>query len=607
MSRAKVWGWFILVNGLLALLVSLRYFSYAPASESFLDALYRIAATFSQMVLLTAAVGLILTPAMLLPWARVRKLILAVVASLGLSFLVVDTLVFDQYRFHINAMVLDLFLSGEVISFPLSTYLTVGLGILLLCVAQYALVSWLSSGPHLLRLRLGRKFTGLVVVALLATHGSHIWAAANGYQPITSFSRFLPLFHPATANSFMRKSGLIDAEALARQEALKLKSSATLRYPLQPLETQPVEKPLNILWIVVDSWRADTFNEEDTPNLWRFAQQGMILNNHMSTGNATRAGIFGLFYGIPATYWHAFLGSQRSPLLIDRLQELEYQLGIFASAHLLKPEFHQTVFSSVPNLRVRSEGSDAVERDQDITRAWLEWFDNRDPNRPSFSFLFYDAPHAYLFPQDYPHQREPMVSSMNYLELNNDFDTRLISNRYRTSVHYVDSLVKQVLDRLQESGELEHTLVLITGDHGQEINDNQLNYWGHNSNYTNAQVLVPFALIGPGIGTENGWNELNAMTSHEDVAPTLMRHFLGVTSDLKTFSSGLSLLEAPVQRPWVLSADYNGYAIISDDSILELSAVGSYRLLDRTNRPKPGEVNFSHVQQALDILSRFYK
>src|SRR5690606_30143073 len=207
----------------------------------------------------------------------------------------------------------------------------------------------------------------------------------------------------------------------------------------------------------------------------------------------------------------------------------------------------------------------------------------------------------------YHHQRQPMVSSMNYLELDNDFDPQLVYNRYRTSVHYVDSLVKQVLDRLQASGELDHTLVLITGDHGEEMNDNKLNYWGHNSNFTNAQVKVPFALIGPGIEPKSAWNDVNAVTSHEDVAPTFLKHVLGVDSPLETYTTGQSLLDEPVQRPWVLSSDYNGYALISQDAILELSAVGSYRLLDRTNRPKEGEVNFAHVQQALEVLSRFYK
>src|SRR5690606_40438200 len=110
-------------------------------------------------------------------------------------------------------------LSGEVIEFPLSTHLTVAGGITLLFAAQYALLSWLRRGPFFTQRRWGRLLVGIIFLALLGTHGTHLWAAANSYQPVTAFTRFLPLFHPATANSFMRKSGLVDAEALARQDA----------------------------------------------------------------------------------------------------------------------------------------------------------------------------------------------------------------------------------------------------------------------------------------------------------------------------------------------------------------------------------------------------
>ena len=63
-----------------------------------------------------------------------------------------------------------------------------------------------------------------------------------------------------------------------------------------------------------------------------------------------------MFYGIPGTYWHSFLANQQSPVLTQRLQSLDYQLGIFAAASLEKPEFSQTVFRDVKNLRMGSEG-----------------------------------------------------------------------------------------------------------------------------------------------------------------------------------------------------------------------------------------------------------
>ncbi|POF60458.1 choline-sulfatase, partial [Vibrio vulnificus] len=130
-----------------------------------------------------------------------------------------------------------------------------------------------------------------------------------------------------------------------------------------------------------------TFNADNTPNMWKYAQSGVVFNNHIATGNATRTGIFGLFYGIPGTYWHGFLANQQSPVLIDRLQALDYQLGIFTAAQLRKPEFNQTVFTKVENLRIGSEGGRPSELDADLTQDWLAWYDQRDKSKPTFSFL----------------------------------------------------------------------------------------------------------------------------------------------------------------------------------------------------------------------------
>jgi hypothetical protein len=237
----------------------------------------------------------------------------------------------------------------------------------------------------------------------------------------------------------------------------------------------------------------------------------------------------------------------------------------------------------------------------------LKWIDQQDPAKPTFSFLFYDAPHAYDFPNDYPHRYEPMLKSVNYLEFNNQTDSEPFFNRYRTSVHYVDSLVKRVLDKLKETESLENTLVIITGDHGQEMNDNKLNYWGHNSNFTRPQVQVPFILVGPQVNKQNALDS-DRITSHYDVAPTLLKNYLGVTSDIKNYSVGVDLYAEPIVREWLLASKYSGYALLTKDSILEVGATGQYELLDETNREiKDRSPNFDYLQQALEQISRFRK
>lgn len=558
------------------------------------------------MTLLALVVGILALPALLLP-QKARTSVQALIATIGVVTLFIDTIVFAQYRFHINAMVLDLLLSGQIVSFPLVTWVMVLVGVSIAFAIEFVVLRWLEKGPEIRTRKLGRKFAFLTFLSLLATNGIHIWAAAHAYQPVTTVKRYLPLFYPATSNSMMRKYGWIDEQAIERQKALTLNRKSDLNYPLSPLKTKTIEKPVNIMFLVVDSWRADTFNAENTPNMWKYAEQGVTFHNHIATGNATRTGIFGLFYGIPGTYWHGFLANQQSPVFMDRLQAMGYDIGIFTAAQLRKPEFNQTVFTNIDNLRMSSVGDTPSELDADLTKDWLNWYDARDKSKPAFSFLFYDAPHGYDFPKDYAHKYEPMLKEVNYLKLNNDSDPEPFFNRYKTSVHYVDSMAKKVLDKLQSSGDLENTVVIITGDHGQEMNDNKLNFWGHNGNFTNAQVNVPFAMFGPGISKDNLKWQSSDLTSHQDVVPTLMKHYLGVTNDSKDYSVGEDLLGERIKRDWVLSSNYSGYAIITDSSIVEVGGGGQYQYLDKSNRPKEGEMDFDNVQAALEQISRYRK
>lgn len=600
-------GWFILINALLAIALASRYFAFLPEFPSdTLGIAFIFAGTLGQMTLLAAIIGLVSLPALLLPKGG-RNAIQALIASLGLAVLFIDTIVYAQYRFHINAVVLELVMSGQVVSFPLITWVTVLGSIAALLAGQWWLIRWLENDAPVRQWKLGRKFTYVTIIALLLTNGIHIWAAAHAYQPVTMVKRYLPLFYPATANKFMDKRGWLDKEAIARQKAMRVPPKSDLNYPLKPLQFEST-KPVNIMLITVDSWRADTFNADNTPYMWEYAKDGVIFQDHIATGNATRTGIFGLFYGLPGTYWHGFFANQQSPVLVDRLQELDYQLGLFSAASLTSPEFHETVFVNVPNLRVGSEGFTPSQRDRHLTDDWIEWYKNRDTSKPTFSFLFYDAPHGYDFPKNFEPKYEPMIPRVDYLKLDNNSDQEKFFNRYKTSVRYVDTQIKRTLDTLKESGELENTLVIITGDHSQEMNDNKQNFWGHNGNFTRAQTQVPFVMFGPGVDKEKLAKTATYTTSHEDLAPTLMNNYLGSLNDTGDYSTGEDLFGENVQRDWVMSSSYSAYGIIYDDTIIEVNGAGQSQILDSTYRPKKGEaMNYQYVQEALDNISRFRK
>lgn len=594
-------GLIIIISSIIACAISLGYFAYLPAGQTFGSLAYLSVATFSQMGLLVCLWGLITLPLVLIKPNKIRALATAIAFAFLLIIFYADTQVFAQYRYHIQWVFIEMLLSGGMLEITTKNILVLVIAISLCVAVLYSICRLFQKDNLLTDKPINKTFYTLLFCCLLATHLTHIWASAQSVRVITTQNQLLPLFYPATANGLMRKLGWLDEQSLAQQKGMQLKEESTLNYPLAPIQLTKPTKPVNIIFIVIDSWRWDSMTAEYSPNIWQFSQGARRFEKHLSTGNATRTGIFGLFYGVPATYWHSFYANRRSPVLMDAIQKNGYQLGIFASAHLLNPQFNQTVFVNVPDLRVKSESPTAVSRDQEITDLWINWNAHRDQNQAAFSFLFYDAPHVYAFPNDYPVKFEPMSKGMDYMELGNDYDSKLLRNRYMTSVHYVDSLIGKVIKAAEHSPDWQNTLIVITGDHGQEINDNHLNYWGHNSNFTAAQTQVPMIIAGPGIraGTET------MTTSHEDIAPTLLSHYLGVTNPISDYSTGQDML-APKQKSFHLLASYNDYALVSDTSILTVNKEsGSYQWSDTHLQPKSTKPDFHQLQQALKTMRKF--
>jgi Predicted hydrolase of alkaline phosphatase superfamily len=59
-------------------------------------------------------------------------------------------------------------------------------------------------------------------------------------------------------------------------------------------------------------------------------------------------------------------------------------------------------------------------------------------------------------------------------------------------------------------------------------------------------------------------------------------------------------------QDWVLSSNYSGYALVTDDTILEVGAGGQYQYMDNTNRPiENASPDFAQMEKALEQISRF--
>lgn len=610
-QRQRIQGYsiFVCIATLCSIIISLRYAFFMPTPQTWYTWLYVLCAYIGQMSLLTLACSLLIFPCVFISIHFIRRLIISIAFSILASVLLIDTIVFALYRVHINKILMDLYFVGNAVEIPSNTLFTVYILYTIFACAIYVVLFYCERKAKQRSFRSSIFVLFACILCLCLANILHAWAVAFGYQPITLVTRYLPLYTPLEANSAIVQLGITDKESITRNTCPELNVHGTLHYPKKPIRTQHVENPPNIVWIVIDSLRFDTYNEIVTPNIYTFGKQGISFPNHHSTGNVTRAGIFGLFYGIPATYWNAFLENQTPPLLITRMQELNYDIQILSSASTTMPEFNRTVFSSIPHLSSGANGKNKMERDIDITQSWLTWFANRDTSQPFFTYLFYDAVHGGgIYPSDYPVSFGETLDNINYVMIGNSDNYEPIFNRYKTASHFVDSLIGEVIRTLEESGVLENTLIVITSDHGEEMNDNRKGYWGHNGNFTSAQTHVPLTIIPPrSMPLEKNLTP-PSRTSHEDIAPTLLATYLGIENPTEDYSTGINLFHSTKEREFFVIASYAMYGIVSDKEIIEVNPYGSYEVLDIFNTPKPNITpNFVYIRESLSQLYSFYQ
>ena len=601
------WGLQLLATILVALIVSARYYGVADLDDAAGSLAFRgtmLVAHFTTLAAIFLAPSFVAIHLRAPAWFVIP---LGALTSIGLwTALLIDTQVYQLYRFHINAGVMNLLLggaAGETFEFSASMYVeAAAVALTIIAVASLsAFLLWRYVRRSQGHPRIARTVTVVLVAAIVSFHGVHVWADAQARGALLEQTDVLPLRYAATAKRSLRKLG-VDV----RSHPLQARSSGggrnLLAYPLSPLNCQPASNRPNIIFIVIDSWRADALDARVTPNIDAFARRSVRFMDHQSGGNATRIGLFSLFYSIPGTYWHHILAEQQGPVFVSELLKQGYDVQAFRSAPLFSPEFDRTVFAKVDGVRMRSDGRDAAERDADLTEDFLSFLEKRATPTPFFALLFYDSTHKMIFPANYSAPFKPISREVNYLRLDNETDPTPLHNRYRNSVHYVDGLVGRVLTTLEQRGLLENSVIVVTGDHGQEFNDSGRNYWGHGSNFTRYQTGVPLLLYAPALtrGVQRH------RTTHFDVVPTLLHDHFGCKKSLDTYSVGRSLFKEGGRDAIVLS-EYTDFAIAAADRIAVVRKQGM-QVFDAKHTALPDhDLAPELIKQALEQKNRFYR
>ncbi|EIZ0379623.1 TPA: LPS biosynthesis-modulating metalloenzyme YejM [Escherichia coli] len=571
-SQMVSWGhWFALFNILLSLVIGSRYLFIADWPTTLAGRIYSyvsIIGHFSFLVFATYLLILFLLT-FIVGSQRLMRFLSVILATAGMTLLLIDSEVFTRFHLHLNPIVWQLVINPDENEMARDWQLMfISVPVILLLELVFATWSWQKLRSLTRRRRFARPLAAFLFIAFIASHVVYIWADANFYRPITMQRANLPLSYPMTARRFLEKHGLLDAQEYQRRLIEQGNPDAvSVQYPLSELRYRDMGTGQNVLLITVDGLNYSRF-EKQMPALAGFAEQNISFTRHMSSGNTTDNGIFGLFYGISPSYMDGILSTRTPAALITALNQQGYQLGLFSSDGFTSPLYRQALLSdfSMPSVRTQSDEQTATQ--------WINWLGRyaQEDNR-WFSWVSFNGTNI------------------------DDSNQQAFARKYSRAAGNVDDQINRVLNALRDSGKLDNTVVIITAGRGIPLSEEEETFdWSH------GHLQVPLVIHWPGTPAQR----INALTDHTDLMTTLMQRLLHVSTPASEYSQGQDLFNPQRRHYWVTAADNDTLAITTPKKTLVLNNNGKYRTYNlRGERVKDEKPQLSLLLQVLTDEKRF--
>jgi len=277
--------------------------------------------------------------------------------------------------------------------------------------------------------------------------------------------------------------------------------------------------PPNMLFITIDTLRADHlgfhgYSRATSPNLDRLAERCAIFDQARATGSQTRFSVPPMVTGKYFTeiartegLWPRILDEEVT--VAEQLDEGGYHTAAFHSISYLRAmygfsqgfdHYDSSVLFERPNSRFKPT-SDYV-TDKALAYVDGEAFAKQTDEDPFFLWVYYSDPHSpYIFHRGFP-SFGPWMKDV-----------------YDNEVAYTDHHVGRLLAGLEARGLLDDTLIVLTSDHGEgldEAEDHGHRY--HGPNLHDEVVRVPLMVCGAGVVPRR----VSTSVSLIDLAPTFV-------------------------------------------------------------------------------------
>jgi len=353
----------------------------------------------------------------------------------------------------------------------------------------------------------------------------------------------------------------------------------------------PPALPPSLVLVTVDTLRADHlglygYGRDTSPRLDAFAREARVFTRCYSQSATTGASHATIFTSLPPTRHGVFANRHRFPVqlpsLMSALRARGYDTAGFVSSVTLNRKtgldrafdhFDDAVTTREVTRRARGERPAA-----DTLAAAADYLAGRSRARPSFVWIHLIDPHGpYQAPEDpdrYVADRGPAAPLLRiggadwvfgeipaYQALEGRRDPAFYVARYDAEIHYADAHLGAFFDRLRALGLLDRSVVALTADHGETLDDpGHKRYFAHGAITYEEVVRVPLVVREPGGGTRLRAVAADRPVALVDLAPTLL-DLLG--QPVPSAFEGRDLLHTPP---------------VEDEPLFSLGAFGSDRL-----------------------------
>ncbi|BDS05731.1 hypothetical protein NT6N_07710 [Oceaniferula spumae] len=337
---------------------------------------------------------------------------------------------------------------------------------------------------------------------------------------------------------------------------------------LENESASPAAVKPDVYIFMIESARADAMSEKVTPYLWKMLQEEcQPLGQTWSTSNATHLSWYGFFHSQVPVFWRGALEDVDDRMnymgapALQWMKKSGYEIQVRAVCDLGYKDFGLLNFGgghSLANIWEDTErGTDfgdmnIPEREVE-TFAQLRGAVQSRSEGSGFYFTALDSPHYnYYWHEDFKPPFDDYEHDIRFPFNPTEDQVQRYVHRYWNSVAWVDHQIKEFCEFLKKEGRYDNAVIIITGDHGEEFQEQ--GSWCHCSSLQPEQTHVPLLIKWP---KSMGRGPEHQQASHLDVMPTIL-HLLGVSSEGQSKMAGRNLLETRDAHTVISTTAYAG-------------------------------------------------